>query len=94
MTADEPQPLEFVVEHDDPRQRADRLVVLRERNDVRLAAAHANRVADLAHRPLGAGLVLAGFVLGHMTGNLLMFKSPAAINAYAKWLHENVAHFA
>ena len=37
------------------------------------------------------GLVLAGFVLGHMTGNLLMFKSPAAINAYAKWLHENVA---
>lgn len=36
------------------------------------------------------GLVLAGFVLGHMTGNLLMFKSPAAINAYAKWLHENV----
>ena len=26
-----------------------------------------------------------------MTGNLLMFKSPAAINAYAKWLHENVA---
>lgn len=37
------------------------------------------------------GLVLAGFVLGHMTGNLLMFKSPEAINAYAKWLHENVA---
>ena len=37
------------------------------------------------------GLVLAGFVLGHMTGNLLMFKSSAAINAYAKWLHENVA---
>ncbi|MDP4658431.1 MAG: succinate dehydrogenase cytochrome b subunit [Opitutales bacterium] len=37
------------------------------------------------------GLVLAGFVLGHMTGNLLMFKSPEAINAYAKWLHDNVA---
>jgi succinate dehydrogenase / fumarate reductase cytochrome b subunit len=36
------------------------------------------------------GLVLAGFVLGHMTGNLLMFKGPAAINAYAKWLHDNV----
>ena len=35
------------------------------------------------------GLVLAGFVLGHMTGNLLMFKSPEAINAYAKWLHDN-----
>ncbi|WP_440233784.1 hypothetical protein, partial [Escherichia coli] len=25
----------------------------------------------------------------HMTGNLLMFKGPAAINAYAKWLHDN-----
>ena len=37
------------------------------------------------------GLVLAGFVLGHMTGNLLMFKSPEAINPYAKWLHDNVA---
>jgi len=37
-----------------------------------------------------SGLVLAGFVLGHMTGNLLMFKGPAAINAYAKWLHDNV----
>ena len=35
------------------------------------------------------GLVLAGFVLGHMTGNLLMFKSPEAINAYAKRLHDN-----
>jgi succinate dehydrogenase / fumarate reductase cytochrome b subunit len=36
-----------------------------------------------------SGLVLAGFVLGHMTGNLLMFKGPAAINAYAAWLHAN-----
>lgn len=35
------------------------------------------------------GLVLAGFVLGHMTGNLLMFKGPEAINAYAAWLHAN-----
>jgi succinate dehydrogenase / fumarate reductase cytochrome b subunit len=37
------------------------------------------------------GLVLAGFVLGHVTGNLLMFKGPAALNAYAKWLHDNAA---
>ena len=36
-----------------------------------------------------SGLVLAGFVLGHMTGNLLMFKGPEAINAYAAWLHDN-----
>jgi succinate dehydrogenase / fumarate reductase cytochrome b subunit len=35
------------------------------------------------------GLVLAGFVLGHMSGNLLMFKDHDAINAYAKWLHEH-----
>jgi len=35
------------------------------------------------------GLVLAGFVLGHMAGNLLMFKGEAAINAYAKLLHDN-----
>jgi succinate dehydrogenase / fumarate reductase cytochrome b subunit len=36
-----------------------------------------------------SGLVLAGFVLGHMSGNLLMFKGPEAINAYANWLHAN-----
>ena len=36
-----------------------------------------------------SGLVLAGFVLGHMSGNLLMFKGPEAINAYAAWLHAN-----
>lgn len=36
-----------------------------------------------------SGLVLAGFVLGHMSGNLLMFKGPDAINAYANWLHAN-----
>lgn len=36
-----------------------------------------------------SGLVLAGFVLGHMSGNLLMFKGPEAINAYAAWLHGN-----
>ncbi|MSS99092.1 MAG: succinate:quinone oxidoreductase [Opitutia bacterium] len=36
-----------------------------------------------------SGLVLVGFVLGHMMGNLLMFKGPEAINAYAAWLHAN-----
>ena len=36
-----------------------------------------------------SGLVLAGFVLGHMSGNLLMFEGPAAINSYAAWLHAN-----
>ena len=35
------------------------------------------------------GLVLAGFVLGHMSGNLLMFKGAPAINEYAKWLHDH-----
>ncbi len=36
-----------------------------------------------------SGLVLAGFVLGHMTGTHLMVKGPEAINAYANWLHAN-----
>ncbi len=35
------------------------------------------------------GLILAGFVLGHMSGNLLMFKGAPAINEYAKWLHDH-----
>jgi len=34
------------------------------------------------------GLVLVGFVLGHMSGNLLYFKGPEALDAYAKWLHD------
>ena len=33
------------------------------------------------------GLVLVGFVLGHMSGNLLYFRGPEALDAYAKWLH-------
>jgi succinate dehydrogenase / fumarate reductase cytochrome b subunit len=33
------------------------------------------------------GLILVGFVTAHMTGNLLMFKGPAAINAYSRFLH-------
>jgi succinate dehydrogenase / fumarate reductase cytochrome b subunit len=35
------------------------------------------------------GLVLVGFVFGHLLGNLLMFKGPAALNEYAKWLHDH-----
>ncbi len=34
------------------------------------------------------GLVLVGFVLGHMSGNLLFFRGPEALDAYAKWLHD------
>ena len=37
-----------------------------------------------------SGLVLAGFVLGHMAGNLLTFKGPEALNAYAAMLHANL----
>jgi succinate dehydrogenase / fumarate reductase cytochrome b subunit len=36
-----------------------------------------------------SGLVLTGFVLGHLLGNLLMFKGADAINDYAKWLHDH-----
>ena len=34
-----------------------------------------------------SGLILVGFVTAHMTGNLLAFKGPAAINAYSHFLH-------
>jgi len=33
------------------------------------------------------GLVLVGFIAGHMSGNLLYFRGPLALNAYADWLH-------
>ena len=32
------------------------------------------------------GLLLIGFVLGHMTGNLLIFMGPDAINEYGEFL--------
>lgn len=35
------------------------------------------------------GVILTGFVLGHMAGNLLVFRSPAAINGYAAALKHN-----
>jgi succinate dehydrogenase / fumarate reductase cytochrome b subunit len=34
------------------------------------------------------GVLLFGFVLSHLTGNLLMFAGPDAMNAYAHWLQE------
>lgn len=34
------------------------------------------------------GLILFGFVLGHMIGNLQVYLGPAALNAYALWLRE------
>lgn len=33
------------------------------------------------------GLGLIGFLIAHMTGNLLVFKGPDGINEYAHWLH-------
>ncbi|MEE2789932.1 MAG: succinate dehydrogenase cytochrome b subunit [Myxococcota bacterium] len=35
-----------------------------------------------------SGLVMLGFVFGHMAGNLLIFKGPEAMNEYAKLLRE------
>jgi succinate dehydrogenase / fumarate reductase cytochrome b subunit len=32
------------------------------------------------------GLIGVGFVIGHMAGNLLVFRGPSAINAYARFL--------
>jgi len=37
------------------------------------------------------GLILVGFIIGHLSGNLLYFKGPAALNEYAKWLHDHAA---
>lgn len=34
------------------------------------------------------GLLLVGFVLGHMAGNLLIFQGPEALNGYAEFLQE------
>ncbi len=34
-----------------------------------------------------SGVVLVAFVIGHMAGNMLLYKGPAAINAYAAGLH-------
>ena len=34
------------------------------------------------------GLLLVGFVLGHMSGNLLIYMGPDAINEYAEFLHK------
>lgn len=33
------------------------------------------------------GLIGFGFLVGHMTGNLLVFAGPAALNAYSNFLH-------
>jgi succinate dehydrogenase / fumarate reductase cytochrome b subunit len=35
-----------------------------------------------------SGIVLFGFVLGHMTGNMLIYKGPEAINAYGAGLRK------
>ncbi len=37
-----------------------------------------------------SGLIGIGFVLGHMSGNLLMFKGPEAMQAYAKLLRTSM----
>ncbi|MDD9951251.1 MAG: succinate dehydrogenase cytochrome b subunit [Zetaproteobacteria bacterium] len=34
------------------------------------------------------GLMLVGFIVAHLAGNLLVFAGPAALNAYAKGLHD------
>ena len=37
------------------------------------------------------GIILAGWILGHLLGNLLVFRGPAALNEYAALLKSNVA---
>lgn len=35
------------------------------------------------------GLLLFGFLIGHLSGNLLVFQGPEAMNEYAAWLHDH-----
>ena len=35
-----------------------------------------------------SGILLFGFVLAHMAGNLKLYQGPAKMNAYAEWLRE------
>lgn len=35
------------------------------------------------------GVVMFGYLIGHVTGNMLIFKGPAAINGYSKFLHDS-----
>lgn len=36
------------------------------------------------------GLILVGFVVGHVSGNLLVFKGPEALNAYSAFLKKSL----
>lgn len=36
------------------------------------------------------GLILFGFVVGHLLGNLLVFMGPEKLNAYGRYLHESL----
>jgi succinate dehydrogenase / fumarate reductase, cytochrome b subunit len=36
------------------------------------------------------GLAMVGFLVGHLAGNLLIFKGPEALNSYGKLLHDNI----
>jgi succinate dehydrogenase / fumarate reductase cytochrome b subunit len=33
------------------------------------------------------GVIMVGYLIGHVTGNMLIFRGPEAINAYSKFLH-------
>ena len=35
------------------------------------------------------GVVMFGYLIGHVTGNMLIFKGPEAINSYSKFLHDS-----
>lgn len=37
------------------------------------------------------GVVMVGYLIGHVSGNMLIFRGPEAINAYSKFLHDSKA---
>src|ERR1700756_986415 len=70
-------------------------VVHREGAAVSRKVAVTNPIFALWHTPIGkkvvmavTGVVLVGFVIAHMLGNLKIFSGPTEINAYSRFLRE------
>jgi len=66
--------------------------------DAKAAPGRSNRLLRLARSSIGGkwimaltGAFLIGFLVMHMSGNLLVFAGPEAINGYAEWLRDNPA---
>jgi succinate dehydrogenase / fumarate reductase cytochrome b subunit len=59
-------------------------------NGLARSAALLNSVVGKKFVMAVTGVILAGFVLGHMIGNLQIYLGPERINAYGRFLHGNL----